>query len=260
MDFLILPECVGEELDYQRYFVGTIRQWRKQIVPIIKESLDTYRDGWLDSLLTQITAAFNSLIPAVERDVSNIMGQVNSRQKKWWVKTVAKVTGLVPEAVDPFLTEPWLNDEMTVRVRENIQLIRNIEAQASQKLLYVIRNGARSGTGRKEIAMQVQAVLDSSESRAKIIARDQVQKHNCGLNQLRQQDAGIEEYRWSNSGDKIVRPLHREPRNGNIYRWDSPPPGGHPGEAVLCRCVAIAVFSAKIYQFPVKERYQSRAA
>lgn len=45
------------------------------------------------------------------------------------------------------------------------------------------------------------------------------------------------EYIWHTAGDGKVRESHAE-RNGQVYSWDTPPDGGHPGEAPNCRCTA----------------------
>jgi 2'-5' RNA ligase len=47
-------------------------------------------------------------------------------------------------------------------------------------------------------------------------------------------------YIWRTQHDSKVRSSHRE-RDGHVYAWDNPPPGGHPGEAPMCRCFAEAV-------------------
>ncbi len=45
-------------------------------------------------------------------------------------------------------------------------------------------------------------------------------------------------YIWYTMSDNKVRSLHAE-RHGKIFRWDTPPQGGHPGEDYNCRCLAI---------------------
>ena len=45
-------------------------------------------------------------------------------------------------------------------------------------------------------------------------------------------------YVWYTRNDNKVRNLHAE-RHGKIFRWDTPPQGGHPGEDYNCRCLAI---------------------
>lgn len=57
------------------------------------------------------------------------------------------------------------------------------------------------------------------------------------INQLRQEDLGIERYTWRSQDDAKVRDIHAE-HDDQVFRWDSPPAGGHPGEAHNCRCYA----------------------
>lgn len=57
------------------------------------------------------------------------------------------------------------------------------------------------------------------------------------INQLRQEDLGIERYTWRSQDDAKVRDIHAE-HNDQVFRWDHPPAGGHPGEAHNCRCFA----------------------
>lgn len=57
------------------------------------------------------------------------------------------------------------------------------------------------------------------------------------INQLRQQDLGIERYIWRSKDDAKVRDSHGE-YDDQVFRWDEPPSGGHPGQAPNCRCYA----------------------
>jgi SPP1 gp7 family putative phage head morphogenesis protein len=57
------------------------------------------------------------------------------------------------------------------------------------------------------------------------------------INQLRQQDLGIERYIWRSQDDAKVRDSHAE-YDDQVFRWDEPPAGGHPGHAHNCRCYA----------------------
>ncbi len=64
----------------------------------------------------------------------------------------------------------------------------------------------------------------------------------------RQIALGITHYRWSSSHDESVCE-HCMANYGKVFRWDDPPPTGHPGEGKFCsrkdgcRCVAIPVFN-----------------
>ncbi len=57
------------------------------------------------------------------------------------------------------------------------------------------------------------------------------------INQLRQQDLGIERHIWRSQDDAKVRDSHAE-YDDQVFRWDEPPAGGHPGQAHNCRCYA----------------------
>lgn len=57
------------------------------------------------------------------------------------------------------------------------------------------------------------------------------------LNQALQAAIGIDFYTWQTRRDAQVRDSHAE-RDGKVFRWDTPPEGGHPGEAYNCRCYA----------------------
>lgn len=57
------------------------------------------------------------------------------------------------------------------------------------------------------------------------------------INAERQQALGIDRYIWRSRDDTLVRPLHAA-NDDQIFFWDEPPEGGHPGEAYNCRCFA----------------------
>lgn len=57
------------------------------------------------------------------------------------------------------------------------------------------------------------------------------------INELRQQDLGIERYIWRSQDDAKVRDSHAD-YDDQMFRWDQPPAGVHPGQAHNCRCYA----------------------
>lgn len=63
-------------------------------------------------------------------------------------------------------------------------------------------------------------------------------KINSNINKQRQLDLGVESYTWQTAKDERVRTDHRH-KQGKNFRWDEPPSGGHPGEPIGCRCVAL---------------------
>ena len=57
------------------------------------------------------------------------------------------------------------------------------------------------------------------------------------IDRVRQKKLGVRHYYWVTSNDERVRDEH-DKYDGKRYSWDEPPPDGHPGEAVNCRCTA----------------------
>lgn len=137
--------------------------------------------------------------------------------------------------------EPWLTQEIKAFTKGNVGLIKSIPEQYFEKVEGVVLRGAQVGRLPRDIAEDIVNQFGVTERRAALIARDQVAKFNGNLTQLRQKAVGVTKYIWSSSGDERVRPEHQE-RDGKIFSWDDPPPGGHPGEDIACRCVALPVF------------------
>lgn len=139
--------------------------------------------------------------------------------------------------------------KMDAAVKWNTSLIQSISEQYFGKLGDLISSGWADGKRWESLVDDIQNLGDVTEERAKVIARDQTAKMNSAFNQERQQSVGIEKYTWQTSEDERVRETHAE-LDGQAFRWDEPGPLAgtidgapcHPGEDILCRCVAIPVF------------------
>jgi SPP1 gp7 family putative phage head morphogenesis protein len=57
------------------------------------------------------------------------------------------------------------------------------------------------------------------------------------INELRQRGLGIRQYVWRSRDDGKVRSSHAH-YDDQVFSWDEPPEGGHPGQAFNCRCHA----------------------
>lgn len=170
--------------------------------------------------------------------IARVVAQsVNSFNAKQFDEMLNKVLG-----VDPFVSEPWLQEEIDAFITQNIALIKTIPEDFFKSIKGIVLDGARSGKTISDISSALDKRVDVSKNRARFIARDQVSKFNGDLNRLRQTNVGIESYIWSTSLDERVRESHAK-KEGKEFRWDTPPSDtGHPGEDYQCRCVALAVF------------------
>lgn len=130
--------------------------------------------------------------------------------------------------------------------RENVALIESIGTQQLDDVARVVTESVARGTRVEVLARQVQERYGVSDSRARLIARDQTLKANSNLTAERHREAGITEYVWSSSRDERVREMHAD-LNGSVQKWNAPPitsedgATNHPGSDYQCRCVAIPV-------------------
>lgn len=143
------------------------------------------------------------------------------------------------------LSNDGIREAMAEAIKANVALITDIPKEYFSKLEKAIGKSWESGVRWEDIAAEVERVGDVTESRAKIIARDQTSKMNSAFNKERQTSIGIEKYQWQTSEDERVRESHAE-LDGQTFSWDDPPEvdgePANPGEPILCRCVAIPVF------------------
>jgi SPP1 gp7 family putative phage head morphogenesis protein len=138
--------------------------------------------------------------------------------------------------------EPFLDDSIAAATRENVRRITALVRSELDQAEETILSGFRQGLRHTEIMERISDRFHVVESRAKLIARDQVSKLNGELTRLRQTSVGVTKYIWRTSQDERVRETHQE-FDGNEYSWETGSPEGHPGEPINCRCVAEPVLT-----------------
>jgi SPP1 gp7 family putative phage head morphogenesis protein len=139
--------------------------------------------------------------------------------------------------VDVITGDAKIEAAMRVWEAENIALIKSIPQQALSRLQGQIVEAVRTGQTLKQITDNIRNEFGVTDRRAQLIARDQVGKLNGQLTQQRQQDQGIDSYKWRGILDVRERPEHVA-REGHVYAWNKPPADGHPGQPIRCRCTA----------------------
>lgn len=159
-----------------------------------------------------------------------------------------QVTAMVKRflGVDVFQAEPWLAQEMEIFVTENVSLIKSNNAAFIADVERTVMDGMRRGLRHEAIAKQINGKgkdelgrvsrFKNSKTRANLIGRDQVNKFNAKLNELRQKNLGVKRYIWRTNVDGRERASHRA-WNGMEFTWaEGSPIGTHPGEEIQCRC------------------------
>jgi SPP1 gp7 family putative phage head morphogenesis protein len=143
-------------------------------------------------------------------------------------------------------SEPAIAARIPAFVRDNVKLIKSIPEKLLSDVDDIVSRGFRRGDRYEAMAEEITSRFDVTESRAKLIARDQIGSLNGELTKVRQESLGATTYVWRTARDERVRgnpggkypdadPSHWD-REGQVFSWADPPEDGHPGSAINCRC------------------------
>lgn len=235
------PRAVEREYEREllRYVEEVFSAVRRDVLPALDLlRLDAVEDlpesaGWFETLRRSFLAAARAIagIPMSER-VAEFGRQAARFNKRQFHAVVRSAYG-----VDVFVNEPWLDGVLRQWESTNIGLIKSIPSQALDKLHGKIVAAVRRGGTVRDLTDAIRDEYGVTRSRAKLIANDQIGKLNGQLTQERQTRLGVKSYKWRGSLDERERDEHVA-REGVVFTWDKPPPDGHPGEPIRCRCSA----------------------
>jgi SPP1 gp7 family putative phage head morphogenesis protein len=175
---------------------------------------------------------------AVEAVESILLGEADFHTRRWRAATNAIATidlSLVIQQAD-------IADEFRAIVSRNVGLISGLSEDITRRVEQAVITATINGDTAAMLSETLKEQFGIVGRRADLIARDQIASAVSDLNMIRQKQAGIVSYKWSTSSDERVRSSHVA-LNGKEFNWDDAGPdhGNHPGQAINCRCVALAV-------------------
>lgn len=245
------------ELWYKTQLLSVVAQLRRvareELLPELKRLEPLYvkaadglaRDAHvprrsLETTFSRMAQRFGGIGQTAQR-LSDLAVERNAEAVDERLKTAIKASLSID--ISPVLNQSGpILDAMKAATKANIELITSIPDQYFDKLGEAVSKNMEAGMRFEDLAKEVERIGDVTESRAKLIARDQTSKMNGAFNEARQTSLGIDKYQWQTSGDERVREDHAE-NDGKVFSWNDPPDGtGHPGHDVNCRCVAIPYF------------------
>lgn len=228
----------------------------------------------INNIELQYTAALN--LKSAEAFVDNLTDAIEfDTQKKWRIHVAAQAKAnkkLTESAVLFAVNEsPGIPVGLKNKFRKlNFSLIVDkggrrvppIPTKHFTVLKRVLSDGIRRNLRVESIRDNIKHLKGVSERRALVLARDQVGKLHTEMMQVRQFNLGVKAYFWLDVGDERVRDEH-EARRGVRFLWSNPPPDGHPGFPVNCRCSAIPDLEdalTKLEQAPAPTSLRQRQA
>lgn len=216
-------------------------------------------DGILDDLegvFAHLKAYANSRLSGPIATLPRIFSKVSLFNDKQWRRVIKVSTGFNFPAsrdressglgINAYREEPWLDQMQDVWVSNASDLIKSLPANMESQIKQLVKSSVVNGGSASNLADQIEKIFNTTRYRAELIAIDQIQKANAALSEQRQRDVGVTGYIWRGVEDGRERIEHKR-REGKHFDWDSPPPEGHPGQPVRCRCWSEPDFSGSLF-------------
>lgn len=148
--------------------------------------------------------------------------------------------------------------QVQAAIEENVALIQSIQTDFIHEIGGVVFGHLAKGGRHDNLVSLIRERGRVTESRARLIARDQTSKLNSALTQARSQALGVDLYQWGGAGDARQRDSHYvlngktgKYSDASVYSDDGGQTWkkrktigayeGHPGTDFQCRCVALPI-------------------
>lgn len=193
-----------------------------------------------ESTFEQIRLAMASMVRLVSQQVQELLGLASANHTKKFMAAARRTFGIDLAAV---VSQNDLEAYLNAAALRNAGLIKGFSDDLVRTVQQYTTTYLIQGKSAAELKTVLKERLGVSDSRARLIARDQTAKLTSDLNRKRHEDAGIDQYDWRTSHDERVRPLHKK-LDGLRYKYGEPTgaEGGlPPGQPIQCRCVAQGV-------------------
>lgn len=251
---------------YEKKYRSTLR---KYFAPAMKQAIaDRTSEKSMAEIYANLTALLEDLYAELKAgmadDLDALAAKIDRYSRQRFEASVKKTMGIDAMSI---LSPVIENERRRKLVEQNVELIKD-ELHQFNDLIFQAVVADYSGTGfpdgSKSLAERIQNVSDMEFKHAKFVARDQTAKMNGLLAQARQVDAGVTHYVWRTAKDQRVvgnpagkYPVSYDPtmhgdhwkREGKVFSWDNPPPDGHPGFGIGCRCYAAPILDIKELRF-----------
>ena len=189
----------------------------------------------MDQVVGAILAEPAHGVPTAE--IQRALNRMKGYHRGQVIKTFRAALGV---DISLLLVEPEIAAFMQGRINENVDLIKTIPTRMHASLKAKLEKELQAAAfDQQRLTALFRDQYRSSGYNLRRIVRDQNSKTIAGLTEVRQGQLGIASYQWQTSQDERVRPTHVA-NSGRRFDWSAPPQEtGHPGNDVMCRCVAV---------------------
>jgi uncharacterized protein with gpF-like domain len=222
---------------YHAVYAPIVQEWSMAVPAIMAEYSRALGDITTDS-----PADVQAAIDGADNAASVLFFSLTPRLKDWalrvekwqrskWRGAVLSASNVdIGQLIGPFDVRATLD----TTIARNVGLIKDVSAQARQRISSAVFDGLRNRTPARDVAKLVRAAVGMSRRRSVNIASDQLNKLTSALADERRREAGIHDWLWLHSGKLHPREEHKA-RDGKEYS-DANAPNDRPGMLPYCGC------------------------
>ena len=230
------------EADLYRVYLDGIAVWaglfREIAAAYTRSPLTNDADGrQLQWLVDQASARVDGIVFTQ----TDKLGRWVRRVGTWHGdKTISSVRSALGVDISPYVRLTDVQDLLQDSVRANVALIRDVNARTRSAVQEIIYDAQVNRRTKKHVTDALAKAMGITKRRARLIANDQMHKLNLALTAYRNQQLGIDRYKWVHTPQAHPRYTHVA-RDGKIFEWAKPPADGPPGFAINCKCSAASL-------------------
>lgn len=207
---------------YQRVYAPAVAIWTRRTDAILAEY-----ERSLSALTTDAAGDLNDQLDQGEAEFTRIVLSLRAAMTEWayryekWQRSKFIGAALAASDVDlsTMLTVNDVRQPLEHAIEWNVSLVKDVIAQARQRIGTAVFDGLRNRTPAREVAAKVREATGMARARSIRVASDQLQKLNAALSAERRTQAGLSTYSWVHSRKAHPRVRHQE-RDGNLYSSD----------------------------------------
>ncbi len=250
----IPPHQVERQYLFQlnKLIVDLNREYRDRVAPQLKADIEMRdKSQRVDSITDVIMAIRNlvtSIVPGAQLayDMAQKVFTFNNKKFTGPISQKIGVAVVLPEGKTTELMQSWiLANEMEVE---------RLQKNHIDRMLSIVQRGWEDGLSYQAITEQLINQTGVTKNYAKFVARDQVGSLNGSLTRERNEQLGVEKFKWRTSEDERVRgdPSGRYPKAkpshfkfaNQTYDWKNGTGVSRakfPGADYQCRCYAESI-------------------
>lgn len=232
-----------DEVEVASAFLAPVRVWEGSRTALIAAYESSLSQMTRDSATTDMNAYLISLDERAQTATVSAQAIIEAWLAQYTTRHARRFAALFKSAtrIDPW---PYIDvaanaEDIEAFLLRMTSLIKDISEQARKDVSEVIWRSITNRTPSRLVAKEVAERLQIARKRALFIASDQANKVHAFLTEIRQEEAGIDEFMWETAKDLRVRPEHAA-LQGRVFKWKKPPSVGLPGTPPRCRCTGRA--------------------